>query len=634
MALLLFVVTVQAQNNFTYTPENPKPGDVITFSYDPGGDLAGIMALPDAVAYQLGSKTIATDIDLKRSNKRLQGSVQTDTSANFVFFSFSVDKKFDNNDGKGFYIQLQDGDKARKGSNVSKAVFYEYYGQQAGVERNSELALKSYEKEFELYPDSKKANLTSYLRTFNAVKKDEGPAAIQKEIEAALKAGLKTEADYTALSSLYSIAKLPQQAKFITDQKKEKYPNGSWTIGETINKFMAEKDIAKKEAQFAEISNKIATDPDWKIYEGNLSYFQQQVIMAYMKNKDWKGMQAAIDKATFKTESERASLYNSLAWEMQKTEGADLALAERLSRTAVEITDKNRKDATMANKPLSMTKKQWAKNTNSTYGMFADTYAMVLYRKGDYKKGLPYANESAMVLGEGKDADLNNTYALLASKALSKKKAKEVLEKFVKEGKATGEIKELLKESYVKDKKSEKGYEEYITMLEKEAYTKMVAELKKSMLSETAPSFALYNFDGKKTDIADLKGKVVVLDFWATWCGPCIASFPGMKKAQDKYKDNPNVKFVFIDTWETVPDKKKNAQDFMTEKKYDFDVWMDTEDKVVSAFKVDGIPTKFILDKDGVIRFKSVGFSGDDDKLVEELSVMIDIAGSAEKKAF
>jgi hypothetical protein len=59
---------------------------------------------------------------------------------------------------------------------------------------------------------------------------------------------------------------------------------------------------------------------------------------------------------------------------------------------------------------------------------------------------------------------------------------------------------------------------------------------------------------------------------------------------------------------------------------------MDNESKVVDQFKVEGIPTKFVIDKNGVIRFKSIGFDGSDDKLITELTAMIDMASS--QKAF
>ena len=281
-----------------------------------------------------------------------------------------------------------------------------------------------------------------------------------------------------------------------------------------------------------------------------------------------------------------------------------------------------------------MTEKQWKKNAEFSYAQNADTYGMVLYRLGQYKKGLPFAKEAAIKIQQGKDADYNNTYALLAEKVIPAKKLKPELEQFVKDGKSTSEMTEILKRIYNSEKKTEDGFDQYITALKEESRLKMLKDIQQSMLNENSPSFALVNLEGKKVDIAELKGKVVVVDFWATWCGPCIASFPGMQKMVNKYKDNPDVKFVFVDTWETKEEKVKNAQEFISSNKYTFDVLMDNDNKVVEQFKVDGIPTKFVIDKNGVIRFKSVGFSGSDDKLIAELTAMIDIAANPPSKSF
>jgi len=152
--------------------------------------------------------------------------------------------------------------------------------------------------------------------------------------------------------------------------------------------------------------------------------------------------------------------------------------------------------------------------------------------------------------------------------------------------------------------------------------------LRKSMINEKAPVFALVDLNGKKIDLGELKGKVVIVDFWATWCGPCKASFPGMQKMVNKYKDDPNVKFVFIDTWERGDEKQKNAAEFIANNKYSFHVLMDNDDKVVAEFKVEGIPTKFVIDKNGMVRFKAVGFDGSDDKLMTELTAMIEMAST------
>ena len=158
---------------------------------------------------------------------------------------------------------------------------------------------------------------------------------------------------------------------------------------------------------------------------------------------------------------------------------------------------------------------------------------------------------------------------------------------------------------------------------------------------EESVGFSLKNLEGNEVSLASLKGKVVVLDFWATWCGPCIASFPGMQKAVNKYKNNDKVAFLFVDTWEsqeTIDQRKKEVSDFIAKNKYNFNVLYDEKVKddpsnyvVVNDYKVSGIPTKFIIDKNGKIRFKSVGFGGGEDGLVDEISAMIELADGGSK---
>ena len=633
VTLVLVAVTSQAQKNFSYSPEKPKPGDEITITYEPAGDLANNIKPVEGVFYQTGTGlNKADDIVMQRKGRTFTGTIKTDTAAAFVYFSFSIDKKFDNNFNEGYYIQLYQDDKPREGSYFNLGNFYQYSIRQAGGEPNNEKALAALQKEIELYPDNKRKYLFNLVRMQTLVNKDDAQKIVLKEIEALLKTGLKEETDYTNLENLYSIAKLPEQQKFIATVKKEKYPDGSWTVTETLTKYRQEKDIEKKKALLKEIVAKTETDKNWKGVSQSLGFYKTQIPMAYLAKKDYENFKKSVAELNIE-KSELASLYNNAAWEMQKT-GENLALAEEMSKFATEYYKNEWKNPT-GKKPDYMTQKQWTNNNKYTYAMYADTYGMVLYRKGEYKKGLPYAKEAAMIIHEGKDPEQNNTYALLAEKVLPKKQYKKELEQFIKDGKSTSDIKDILKRAYVKDKKSDKGFDEYITALQKEATLKMIEELKKSMLNEKAPAFALVDLEGKKVALNDLKGKVVVVDFWATWCGPCIASFPGMQKMVNKYKEDPNVKFVFIDTWERGEDKEKNASSFVSNNKYTFHVLMDNDDKVVAEFKVDGIPTKFVIDKNGVIRFKSVGYDGSDDKLMNELTAMIDMAArESELKAF
>lgn len=639
LVLLLLAGNALAQDNFSYTPQNPKPGDVITFTYEPSGMLLGTIKPIEAVYYisgyapNGGYKNLAADeLVLTRQGKKYTGTIKTDTAAALITLGFSADKNFDNNFNKGYYIILSEGDKPSKGAHTALSIFYQFDGSRMGVERDMTKAMEAVQKEIQLYPESKNELMIMYVRLLNTAKKEEAPALVQKEIETFIKGGLKTEDDYTILQNLYNVTRQPEQGKVVAELIRQKYPQGKWIANETIQKYYGEKDPAKKLAMLREIEAKIATDEAWKQYKYNLDFFRQQYLSTYVASKDWDGLRKAMKEIAFDDKAQLASFYNNTAWNMQG-DSTELALAEEMSRFATTWA-KGEMTKPAGKKPAYLTTSEWEKNKQMGYAMYADTYAMIMYRMGQYKKGFPYAKEAAMVIHKGADAEQNNTYALLAEKVLPAKQYKKELENFVKAGKATKDMKDILKRAYVKEKGSDAHFDDYVAALMKESYTKMLAELRKSMLNETAPSFALLDLKGNNVNIQDLKGKVVVADFWATWCGPCIASFPAMQKMVNKYKDNEQVKFVFINTWEIGEDKAKLASDFITKSQYNFQVLMDNEDKVVQQFKVEGIPTKFVIDGNGVIRFKSVGYNSSEDAMMAELDAMIDIAKQSTAKTF
>lgn len=636
--LLLLTLQTFAQDHFTYTPQNPKRGDVITIYYTPSGKLQGTAKPIEAAYYMFGFapgsyKNLGADnITLKKEGKQYTGTLPTDTAAHFIYFGFSADQTYDNNGNKGYYILLEENGNVAPGAHMALGFYYQYDGPQVGLERDPEKAFAALEKEMELYPSLKKEVLPHYIRLLPAVKKEAAPELVQKEIESFLKDSLKTEEDYAALEAMYTAAKLSNQAKLVREWMMQKYPDGKWAANEAAQAFFREKDVAKKEALLKEMEKGIGTKETWKHLKNNLDFYKLQIPKAYAAKKDWAGLRRAMQNLDVSQKELVSDSYNNIAWNMQG-DSTELALAEELSRSATQHA-KAELTKPSGKKPLHLTTSDWKRVREDNYALYADTYAMIMYRMGQYKKGLAYAKEAALDLSKGKDAEQNNTYALLAEKALPAKQLKKELETFVKNGAATKDIKDILRKTYIAEKGNANGFDDYIAGLQQEATAEIMAKLRKSMINEAAPSFALMDLSGNKVTLADLKGKVVVADFWATWCGPCISSFPAMQKMVNQYKANKKVAFVFINTWENNDDKKKLVQDFITKSQYNFKVLMDEDDKVVTQFKVEGIPTKFIIDGNGMIRFKSVGYNSSEDAMMAELKSMIELAANNGTKAF
>ncbi len=123
-------------------------------------------------------------------------------------------------------------------------------------------------------------------------------------------------------------------------------------------------------------------------------------------------------------------------------------------------------------------------------------------------------------------------------------------------------------------------------------------------IGEAAPAFTLKDMKGNAVTLESFKGKVVFLDFWATWCGPCKEEFPELDAIYKKYgKDGFEVVGISVDKSES------NVAEFLKKRPVSFSILTNTKGDVAEAYGLPGMPTGFIIDKGGVIRYRHAGFS-------------------------
>jgi peroxiredoxin len=125
----------------------------------------------------------------------------------------------------------------------------------------------------------------------------------------------------------------------------------------------------------------------------------------------------------------------------------------------------------------------------------------------------------------------------------------------------------------------------------------------KKLVGQPAPAFTLEDLDGKKVSIADQKGSVVVLDFWATWCPPCREGMPHLDELY-KSKQADGVKVFAIN----LREDRDKAKAFLDSKNLSLPVLLDANGEVAKAYLVGGIPQTVVIGKDGVVKHVVVGF--------------------------
>lgn len=120
-----------------------------------------------------------------------------------------------------------------------------------------------------------------------------------------------------------------------------------------------------------------------------------------------------------------------------------------------------------------------------------------------------------------------------------------------------------------------------------------------------ATNFTVYTADGEKVRMLDYKGKPIVVNFWATWCGPCKVELPAFEDLYQQYGEQ--VQFMMVNLTDGLQEKKEDVQGFVSSRKYTFPVFFDTQQTAYDLYNLQNIPKTIFVDKNGNLIYSHTG---------------------------
>jgi thiol-disulfide isomerase/thioredoxin len=587
--MLLFLTTYSFSQNGTIVPKSQdfKPGGLNTYVYvAPAGIQVPENAVMNVFYMPFNNRTVP----LVKKDTNYEFSISVPDSIKFLMI-IVIDqrrKTVDTNLGKGYAVYLKNGSKEEYArARLSKLDFDGLTAYLLKLTITADETISQFEELYAQYPAFKEdRSYKSYL--YLKYQKDN---SIKPEvIEYA--DGLIKKGDETNLqnaSEIYSWLKMNDKCIEINNLAMKNYPKGWFARNDFFKAFYNEP--VKTDKYILDGMDKFTNQFEDTTYAAKFP-FLYQLLVEYVKNGDTVNTKKYA--TLIKDKKMVASIYNQQAWELSGqdlvTQGKDLSYAASLSKQSIDIIKEEMKHS-VENDVLRL---------KSNYIGYTDTYALIMYKQKNYEKAFQCQDEISKL--DDIDTGGKERYAGYAEKARGPEFAKTYIEKQIHDGVESKIMINQLQEIYKKLNLPVSDFERIKESSVKSMNSKIKDDILKKYGGLAAIDFTLTNMQGEKVQLSSCKGKMVVLDFWATWCGPCRASFPKMQELVKKYK-NHNVEFFFIDVWERMSpaDTQKNVGKFIQDNQYAFNVLYDFKDEVVTKYKIEAIPSKIVIDKNGNI---------------------------------
>ncbi|MGE8343365.1 MAG: TlpA disulfide reductase family protein [Flavobacterium sp.] len=587
--LLLFAIfnTAFSQSGKIYLKNNKfNVGKPNTYIYEPPQGLVIEDNAKANVLYAISDDFSNDLVSLKKDGKRYEFTTKVSDSARVLMVTINdLHKIADSNKDQGYSVLLKTQNDIELGKSLMNQIFMRNYGNHflnLKLDTKKENVIAAYDALFAKYPKLREdKDAVNYLYLKKSLNAEQG----QKDLTAFISKCIEknTEEYLTLAYNISQGSSKPEETEKLGKEISARYPTGKLEKMFFMRSFYDQPN--KTEASIME-SMKTYNAKFKGISAEYSRTFYRALLTVYLENGQYE--KAIALEPYLKNASD---LYNDFAWGKSggdlTTPVKDLDFVVKVSERAMYLIEQRNKES-------------YYPAYKESFNMFADTYALLLYKQGKYEEAFKY--QSAVKENNGLDSGGKDRYLTMMDKVKSKDEVKAYIDDEISKGNTSSVFLAKLKEIYIEKKlplAEFNAIEQKTDVLAKENKSKDLIE---RFGSTNAIDFTLKNLDGKETKLSDYKGKVVVLDFWATWCGPCKASFPKMQNLVTKYKGK-DVAFLFVNTWENGKEEDifKKVSAYITDKKFDFNVVFDSKTEVVTSYKVNGIPTRVVIDKNGTI---------------------------------
>lgn len=568
------------------------------------------------LTYLTKGEATATEVPLQAGKKGLwTAKITLPESADLLVLSFIRSTETDNNNGNGYFFSIADASGTVPAGNAASLSQVYNANFATGVQnRQADLAVK-YAKTF---LENGASQLNVYQKA-SWMMNAKDTLALCGHLQSLGNEAISEDDYFTLANMAMRICKDAALQKAIQEKHYAAHPKGVWRLRTWADSINRAPNVVAMYAWYNAF--KLAHPEQDTVARKYITRFLPN-LMYYAAQRYDVSMLKALDKDPDTKQLsayEVAGYYNFFSTQClaKDTLQADaIAFIQKAMDAVAPLY------ASQATKAAYQSETMYKRNLDRSMRTYEGTYGQWLLKQNRLDSAIYYLDRAA-AYKKWKDETLNEALAKAYLQNKTPAQALELVEKAILADAATAQLKTLYLEAAAQAQLANPSAQ--LEALEKTAFEVKTAEFRKKMINQPAPAFALKDMEGNEVSLAALKGKVVVIDFWATWCGPCIASFPGMQQVVDAHKNNSDVVLLFVNSWENG-DKTGNVKKFLTGKPYTFEVLFDLDDKVITQYDVQGIPTKFIIDKQGNIAFKSVGYNGSTEKTFSEMQLMLELA--------